>query len=226
MNYLRLMIAAVLGTAVLFSGTSVQALPLFDFTSGSQIDAPTSPHTLGYSFKVTGDITVDGIGLFDSDGLDSAHEVALWNITGGTPLVEVLFTPGSTGTGSDPSISGQGNYVYMNITPLILATGDYVLGASYLRNPANKDEVINTVVPPITENAGNVEYGVGRFMFGTGVNVKFPLFDDVENDYFGPALRIQATIPEPLTLALLVIGIVGIGCCRRQRSPLSGSIAA
>ena len=235
MHYVRHLIATALGTAVLFSGTSVQALPLFDFTSGSEEVPTLTSQTLGYSFQVTGEITVDGIGLFDSDGLESAHEVALWKeMAVGPPLllVEVLFPAHSTGDGSDPSASSQGNYIYMDID-LDLGTGVYVVGASYITSQGNKDEVINTVTHPILKNAGNVNYLVGRF-FPTagGVNVAFPLFPDLDNDYFGPALRIQATIPEPQSVALLVLGILGIlgivgmGCNRRQLSRLSNSITA
>jgi hypothetical protein len=231
MHYVRHLIATALGTAVLFSGTSVHALPLFDFTSGSEEMPTPFSQTLGYSFKVTGEITVDGIGLFDSDGLDSAHEVALWKeMAVGPPLllVEVLFPAHSTGDRSDPSKSSQGNYIYMDIDLDPLGTGVYVVGASYITGQGNKDEVINTVTN-LLENAGNVGYITGRFMFGNGINVEFPMFTDPDNDYFGPALRIQATIPEPQSVALLVLGILGIvgmGCNRRQLSRLSNSITA
>jgi len=230
MNYLRLMIAAVLGTAVLFSGTSVQAEPLFDFLDPNEsgISDDFSEVTLGYTFTVNEDVTVDGIGLFDygSDGLSSAHQVALWNMDGSFRIDPMILNPGLPPANSEVSISGLGSYIYVGLDqPLILEAGEYVLGASYLAANGNKDPV-EFLPDSITENAPNVFFGAGVFGAADGVNVMFPDIPGFGNNYFGPALRISATIPEPLTLALLFIGIVGMAGNLRQRSRLGDSIAA
>ena len=241
MHYLRLMVAAALSTAVLFSGTSARAAPLFDFLPATPPDVTGTfiPEqlTLGYTFEVTGGgISVDGIGIFDfgSDGLASAHEVALWDMNKNFVIAPLKLTPGPPPSNSEESVSHLGSYIYVDISPLPLGPGEYRLGVSYLPSNGNKDVAVNMPPLPIRQNAGNVMYLEGVFGFGAtgiqGINVTFPdMFADVpgrEIDYFGPALRISATIPEPQTLLLLIIGIVGIGGNLRQRSRLGDSIPA
>ena len=202
MRYLRLMLAAVLGTAVLFSGTSVQAAPLFDFSSETGKFTP-SEITLGYTFEVTsGSISVDGIGLFDfsPDGLDSAHQVALWDINGNLVIAPLILNPGSPPSNSEMSNSGLGSYIYVDIAPRMLGPGEYVLGVSYLPSGGNTDVAVSMPVDIKADpSLGNVDYGAGRFgAFGDpdGINVVFPDIPGFGNNYFGPALRISATVPE------------------------------
>jgi hypothetical protein len=231
MRYLRHMIAAALGTAVLFSGTSAQAAPLFDFSAAPDTFTPSSI-TLGYQFQVMSgsSITVDGIGLFDidPDGLGSAHEVALWDIDE-TPLIDPAMLNGGTSTArSERSTSSLGSYIFVDLdAPLVLGEGVYVLGASYLPRGSgpdqNRDLAVNMPVgiAPDPSVEGVVDYLGGVWGFALGVNVMFPAFSGGDENYFGPALRIPSTIPEPLTVALLIIGIVALGCNRR-RGPQPG----
>ena len=63
-------------------------------------------------------------------------------------------------------------------------------------------------------NSANAAYVEGRhaFSFSPGVDAVFPFLPTTPDRYFGPALRIAvATVPEPLTLTLLIIGMAGIG---------------
>lgn len=217
----RLMFATVLGAAVVFSSPAAQAAPLFDFLDADQsgISDRLQDVTLGYSFSLTGDITVDGIGLFDfeSDGLSSAHEVALWDTGMNLIIGPVILNPGSPTASSEPSASGLGSYIYEAIGPLVLGAGDYVLGASYLPANGNKDPV--QFMPDSISSAPNAAFGAGVFGLATGVNVVFPDMDAPNAQYFGPALRIASggpTVPEPMTLALVMIGLVGTLSMRRQ----------
>jgi hypothetical protein len=222
------MIAAALGAAVLFSGTSAQAAPLFDFSAAPDTYMPSSI-TLGYQFQVMsgGSITVDGIGLFDidPDGLGSNHEVALWDIDE-NPLIDPVMLNGDTS--SERSTSSLGSYIFVDLdVPLVLGEGVYVLGASYLPRGSgpgqNRDLAVNMPVgiAPDPSVEGVVDYLGGVWGIAAGVNVMFPAFPGGDENYFGPALRISSTIPEPLTVALLIIGIVALGCNRR-RGPRPG----
>ena len=213
--------AALLGVALCTTGAAAQATPLFDFTSNTASFKFTSD-TLGYAFTVSSNITVDGIGMLDfgNDGLGSNHEFALWdNSDPGTKLRWKQMPP-STTTSSDPSISGLGSYVYVDIAPLILSPGiTYVLGASFLPANASKDDVAYEVAG-ITSHSGIATFVEGRLGRATGINAVFPGQVRGNMDrYFGPNLRIATAIPEPLTLALLVVGLAGIGLARRNGAP-------
>ena len=234
MHCLRALFTAALASAALSLSTSAQAAPLFDFLSESGSFVPVEI-TLGYTFEVgPGGISVDGIGIFDfgSDGLASAHEVALWDIDQILVIAPEILNPGLPPSNSDMSDSGVGSYIYVDIAALLLGPGEYVLGVSYLPASGNKDVAVNMPDLPIVLNAGNVKYGGGVFGGATGVNVMFPGFSGGANNYFGPALRISATIPEPLTLALLTIGMAGMagmagmGCSWRKPALPGGAIPA
>lgn len=227
----RLMLASVLGAAVVFSSAAAQAAPLFDFLDADQsgISDRFQDTTLGYTFSLTGDITVDGIGLFDfgSDGLSSAHEVALWDTGMNLIIGPVILNPGSPTASSEPSASGLGSYIYEAIGPLVLGAGDYVLGASYLPANGNKDPV--EFMPDSVSAAPNAVFGIGVFGSSNGVNVMFPSIPGGGNNYFGPALRISSgvpTVPEPVTLALVVIGLVGTLGFRRRPTRHEDALAA
>ncbi len=221
----RLTRAAVLGTALLWAGASAHALPLFDFESAS--DSPffvPVGTTLGYSFHVSSDISIVGIGMFDfgADGLDSAHEVALWSSDGTTRLAEGILNPASSGAPgftTEASQSTLGDYIFKDIA-LVLGQGTYVLGVSYLPANGNKDVAIVFPNDPLVENSNDATFGMGRFPFPVtenGVIAEFPNLNAPRERYFGPALRIAtATIPEPLTLALLVTGLAAVGLGRRH----------
>jgi hypothetical protein len=218
------MFATLLGAAVLFSSAAAQAAPLFDFLDADEsgISDNFRDVTLGYTFSLTGDVTVDGIGLFDygSDGLSSAHEVALWD-TGMTLIISpVILNPGSATSRSEPSVSGLGSYIYEDVAPFVLGPGDYVLGASYLPANGNKDKV--DFDPDSISGAPNAVFGAGVFGPARGVNVEFPSMPGFGNNYFGPALRIVSgvpKVPEPTTLALVALGLLATLGIRRRRSP-------
>ena len=228
MHWLRSFFTAALASAALFLSASAQAAPVFDFLTESGSFVPVEM-TLGYTFEVgPGGISVDGIGIFDfgSDGLASAHEVALWDINQILVIAPEILNPGLPPSNSDMSVSGIGSYIYVDIGAILLGPGEYVLGVSYLPASGNKDVAVNMPDLPILLNAGNVTYGGGVFGAATGVNVMFPGFSGGANNYFGPALRISATIPEPLTLALLIIGMAGMACSWRKPPLPGGAIPA
>ena len=165
MHWLRSFFTAALASAALFLSASAQAAPVFDFLTESGSFVPVEM-TLGYTFEVgPGGISVDGIGIFDfgSDGLASAHEVALWDINQILVIAPEILNPGLPPSNSDMSVSGIGSYIYVDIGAILLGPGEYVLGVSYLPASGNKDVAVNMPDLPILLNAGNVTYGGGVF---------------------------------------------------------------
>lgn len=227
---LRLVRAAVLGSALVMASVQAQAAPLFDFATVGSGGIPgvfiPNTTTLGYRFEVSADITVDGIGIFDylGDGLASAHQVALWNDNDKTtPLVTAILNPGSDPANSDPSVldpaaGAWGSYIYANIVEMVLGPGFYTLGASYLPANGNKDLALSWTVDPIVENSSAATMLIGAQAFPAhGNSAQYPNFDADPQRYLGPNLRLAvASIPEPLTLAMLVTGLAGAGLSRRN----------
>jgi hypothetical protein len=233
MIYAKSKHAMTFGVVMLYSSVAAQAAPMFDFLpSASNVSFDPNGVTVGYKFEVTaGSVSVDGIGLLDmgSAGLDSAHEVALWDASSNIIINPEILNPGSPASNSDPSDSLLGSYIYKDISPVVLGVGQYVLGVSYLAN-ANNDLAVSALLADVVTDpgSGNVVFLGGVFGFGSGVNVAFPDYSGGTNNYFGPALRLSSNIVvgEPLTLALFTVGIVGMGWRRRQAPRLSDVLPA
>lgn len=221
MEYSRAARVAIFGAALCMTAGSVQAVPLFDFDKATAATQSPDPRrdTYGYSFRVRTATTVDGLGFFDfgSDGISTggAHRVTLWN-----PAMAILDTAiinhGTSTAGADASASGLGRYIYADIAPRDLVPNVlYFLGASF--NGGSTDPLIDDS----SAGAGLVVNGAaafdqGRFGMSTGNSAVFPGTPTGDRFFFGPTLRVQtAAIPEPLTPALLLAGILGIGLRRR-----------
>jgi hypothetical protein len=200
---------------------SVQALPLFDFDKATAATQSPDPRrdTYGYSFIVRAPTTVDGLGFFDfdSDGISTggAHRVTLWDSTMAI-LDTAIVNNGTSTTGADASASGLGRYIYAGIAERILAPGHYTLGASF--NGGSTDPLIDDTFPLLAGLVvnGAAVFNQGAFGLSAGNNAVFPNIPTGDRFFFGPTLRVKtAAIPEPLTPALLLAGILGIGLRRR-----------
>ncbi len=161
--------------------------------------------TLGWSFTVHEEVTVDGLGFFDSflpsgsaeEGIRQDHRIRLWRDDGSEELLaETIITDAST---PFASTAAEGRWLFNDIELLVLAPGEYVIGADNTAstNCALCDEfrfvVDATAVPQIS-------YGAPRDANG----FDFPAAEQPgrTDGYFGPNFRI---VPEPSSLALLSI---------------------
>ena len=223
MRYSRLLCTVAFGVAALCSAGSAPAAPLFDATDDAAIFNPTNL-TLGYKFTVINPITIDGIGIFDedADGLAAKHDLILWN-GAATAIVTGSIGPLSDAENYDWSDSELGGFVYQNIVPTVLAPGDYVVAATYANGNGNKDGVAYEPSEVIENFSGDVKFAGGVYSFFSGSTIEFPTI--AGSEWFGPALRhaydepVVATvsIPEPLTFALLAVGVAGMRFSRRAR---------
>lgn len=166
-------------------------------------------NNIGWSFSVTSDVTIDGLGLFDygADGLDNRHQVGLWN-SAGTLLAQTVVFNGATVYASG---STAGNWLFVDIAALTLTAGDYVIGAFYSDNDNDAIAAIATGF----ELDSHFTYGDSRASDGSSLDLP-GVYGQVQPGIFGPNMRV-ATVPEPSHLLLLPLALAAVAVARRRR---------
>lgn len=166
-----------------------------------------APWNLGYSFLVNSAVSVVSLGIWDAgrDGLRNSHSVGLWS-SSGTLLASTSVGPGAI---------LDNNFRYTNIAPIFLTVGQTYFVAGTFNGP-NDDPW--TVDPSILIMAPQISYDSRRYQSGSAL--VFPdLAGSNTTGYWGGDVRISDTVvatPEPATMSLLALGLVGVFAVRRR----------
>ena len=161
------------------------------------------PETLGWQFTVSGSsIAVTNLGVFDNNhpsGLDLSHGVGIWD-SHGNLLVSATVLAGAV----DPLVN---QFRYVSIAPTKLGPGTYTIGATWSNLGDNYIAQTNTnfqTGPGITFLRD--EYSAETSLLTLPTNSVGGTFDPAS---FGPNFEFTP-VPEPTTLVLLGIGLVGL----------------
>ena len=189
----------------LFSVASI-ASPIVTFDQTSGVIPRNLDQNVGWQFDVLQAITVTGLGWYDhnQDGLESAHEVGIWNHEG------TLLASGTVPAGT----RGLLNEIFrtVNIAPLELGIDKgYIVGGLNFRSSGDK------LLANVTQSVDStIRFIDAKFSPPTGILSRPTGPSLALNGFYGPMFftRKPGTLPAPTTIALFGLGVAGLGWSR------------
>jgi len=199
---------ATLAGAIL--ATLASAQPAVEW-SGGQLDLFIGPRTVGIQFKVTpaSDIEVRALGAYDAggDGLAVAHDVAIWPVSGGSPLVTATVPVGT-------AAFLEGHFRYVNITPVRLFKGtEYVIAGADFGGSAVPRDAWALNITGFT-NSPFVTLVTNRFFTGAGLN--FPTSSVPSSSFTNGAYGANFTLHPVPTIPTSTVRVSQVEVCWRS----------
>jgi len=178
--------------------------------SGGTFEISTQDVTVGWALTLTGSVLVTDLGLWDGptgffgstgDGFRDSHLVTIWTSTG------IPVAQGTVPSGSGPE---SDNFRYVSIAPVILAAGNYTIGAFFPNAGGTGGDSFIYDASTITTASG-VTYNGSRSAFGNGFPSGNSYFALANGD-FGPNFQFTAAptngVPDlGSTWTLLLLGL-------------------
>lgn len=161
--------------------------------------------TIGYSFSVSQSISVTDLGVWDenANGLAESHQVGIFT-TGGALLVSTTVTSADTLLNS---------FRYHSIAPYALGPGTYVMGA-YFAGWGDTGAAAATIT-----TSPEITFIDNLYLYGSGFTLPTVHWSGFDAGNIGPNFIYQTSqVPEPVSLALLGLGLAGLGF-RRRKNP-------